>query len=284
MNEFRIGFMGEYDLFSPATLGKGYPAKIGLKFSKADNFPTDQHLQLLRPGRRPPCQLQREQYRHLRPDDAHQGAPPPPLRRRGGYLPRRFHGMGQHLTARTSALPASTPRAATTGVARLDKSGVAYADFLLGYAQSWSASVSPEYGGTAEESRRVRPGRLQSEPEAHPESRPAVGGEHGMVRDRRECALLRPERDQSRHQCSRRDVVRHHGCEWQERRCRRPVWNNWLPRFGFAYLLGNKTTIRGGFGMYTFPWNVDTYASAGLGNAFTAAATRQTPPTTCNRW
>jgi len=30
-------------------------------------------------------------------------------------------------------------------------------------------------------------------------------------------------------------------------------------------------TIRGGFGMYTFPWNVDTYASAGLGNAFTSS-------------
>jgi len=50
----------------------------------------------------------------------------------------------------------------------------------------------------------------------------------------------------------------------------RAVWNNWLPRLGFAYLLGDKTTVRGGFGMYTFPWNVDTYASAGLGNAFTS--------------
>ena len=43
-------------------------------------------------------------------------------------------------------------------------------------------------------------------------------------------------------------------------RLQKAVWNNCLPRFGFAYLLGNKTTIRGGFGMYTFPWNVDTYA------------------------
>src|SRR5438067_13940750 len=51
----------------------------------------------------------------------------------------------------------------------------------------------------------------------------------------------------------------------------RGVCNNWLPRAGFAYLLGTKTTIRGGFGMYTFPWNVDTYASAGLGNAFTTS-------------
>ena len=32
-----------------------------------------------------------------------------------------------------------------------------------------------------------------------------------------------------------------------------------------------STTIRGGFGVSTFPWNVDTYASNGLGNAFTSS-------------
>ena len=33
----------------------------------------------------------------------------------------------------------------------------------------------------------------------------------------------------------------------------------------------SKTTVRGGFGLYTFPWNVDTYGSNGLGNAFTSS-------------
>jgi len=45
------------------------------------------------------------------------------------------------------------------------------------------------------------------------------------------------------------------------------VWNNWLPRIGFAYQLNNKTTLRGGFGMYDFTWNVDYYASCCLGAA-----------------
>src|SRR5512144_2804903 len=48
-------------------------------------------------------------------------------------------------------------------------------------------------------------------------------------------------------------------------------YNNWLPRIGFAYLIDSKTTVRGGFGLYTFPWNVDTYGSNGLGNAFTSS-------------
>jgi len=51
----------------------------------------------------------------------------------------------------------------------------------------------------------------------------------------------------------------------------KPIWNMFLPRIGFAYQLGAKTVVRGGFGLYTYPWNVDVYASAGLGNAFTAS-------------
>jgi hypothetical protein len=40
MNEFRLGFMGEYDLLTPQTLGQGWPAKLGMQFAKADLFPT----------------------------------------------------------------------------------------------------------------------------------------------------------------------------------------------------------------------------------------------------
>src|SRR5689334_2592222 len=39
-NELRIGFMGEYDQFTPDTLNQGYPQKLGLQISKADVFPT----------------------------------------------------------------------------------------------------------------------------------------------------------------------------------------------------------------------------------------------------
>src|SRR5437763_4038688 len=38
INEARIGFMGEYDLIVPDTLGQGYPSKLGLAFGKADVF------------------------------------------------------------------------------------------------------------------------------------------------------------------------------------------------------------------------------------------------------
>src|ERR1035438_761576 len=42
-----------------------------------------------------------------------------------------------------------------------------------------------------------------------------VGGEHRMVRHKWERAFLRYDCYQSGHQCPRRDVVRHHACQWQ---------------------------------------------------------------------
>jgi hypothetical protein len=48
-------------------------------------------------------------------------------------------------------------------------------------------------------------------------------------------------------------------------------WANFLPRFGASYQMGTKMTVNGGFGMYTFPWNVDSYASCCLGNAINSS-------------
>jgi hypothetical protein len=39
-NEVRMGYTNQLNFFSPLTAGLGYPAKIGLKFAKADTFPT----------------------------------------------------------------------------------------------------------------------------------------------------------------------------------------------------------------------------------------------------
>ena len=40
VNEFRYSFVRQGNWFVPQTLGKGYPAQLGLQFSHADVFPT----------------------------------------------------------------------------------------------------------------------------------------------------------------------------------------------------------------------------------------------------
>ena len=38
-NEVRMGYTNQLNFFVPYTLDKGYPAKLGWQFAKADNFP-----------------------------------------------------------------------------------------------------------------------------------------------------------------------------------------------------------------------------------------------------
>ena len=40
VNEFRYSFVRQGNWFVPQTLGKGFPAQLGLQFSNADVFPT----------------------------------------------------------------------------------------------------------------------------------------------------------------------------------------------------------------------------------------------------
>lgn len=96
-NELRIGFMGEYDQFTPDTLGKGYPAKLGLQFSKADVFPTASISNYYGLGVGLNNRIQGKRIRYLGPVDVNPWTAPPPFRRRGGHLPRRFHCLGKHL-------------------------------------------------------------------------------------------------------------------------------------------------------------------------------------------
>jgi hypothetical protein len=49
----------------------------------------------------------------------------------------------------------------------------------------------------------------------------------------------------------------------------KPVYDTFLPRVGFAYLLNPKTTLTGGFGLFAYNWSNDQYGG-GMGQAFGA--------------
>jgi hypothetical protein len=64
VNEFRIGFMAEYDKIKPRTMDQGYPQQLGLQFSKADIFPaiTITNIYGLAPGDPSHANYQQNQY------------------------------------------------------------------------------------------------------------------------------------------------------------------------------------------------------------------------------
>jgi hypothetical protein len=267
INEFRIGFMGEYDIFTPATLGKGYPAKLGLQISKADVFPTVtiSNYYTLGGGLN-------TNYKENNIDISDQVT-----LIQGRHI---LHFGGELVIFRADSTAWGNIYGANVGFTGVytagsnvgtlaSKSGVSYADFLLGFTQNWSAVVSPEYGG-----RLKNPGVfVQDDFKLNPKLTLNLGlrweGNTGWSDNYNNARSFDPN--------IINPATNAAGAMWYavthangRTSLQKPVWNNWLPRFGFAYLLTPKTTVRGGFGMYTFPWNVDTYASCCLGNAFTA--------------
>jgi len=268
INEFRWGFMAEYDKLKPQTMNKGYPEKLGLKFSKADVFPNINITNIYSLGSGLHANYQENQHdisdtvtlirgRHT----LHVGA-------NIVYMITdstawgNINGATLGFTGVYTAGSNSGPLASTTGVP--------YADFLLGYAKSWSAAVSPQYAGRLKNPAAF----IQDDVKVTPKLTLNLGlrwmgttgwsERDGNVRSF-DPTVINPATGKP-------------GAMWYgvtkangRTALQKSQWNNWLPRVGFAYLLGGKTTLRGGFGVYTFPWNVDTYASNGLGNAFTSS-------------
>jgi hypothetical protein len=267
-NEARIGYMGEYDLLSGDTIGGGWPAKIGMQFAKADAFPQINITGWYALGPNVHANYKED---HFDMSDILTMI-------RGRHV---LHFGGELVAFRADSTAWGNINAATLGFTGVytagsnsgplaTTTGVSYADFLLGYANSWNASVSPQYGG------RLKSPSIffQDDFKMTPNLTLNLGLRwtgttgwsevHGNERSF-DPTITNPATGQP-------------GAMWfavnsttGRSTLQKSQMNNWLPRLGFAYQLGANTTIRGGFGVSTFPWNVDTYASNGLGNAFTSS-------------
>jgi hypothetical protein len=269
LHEFRIGFMAEYDKIKPKTMDLGFPEKLGLRFSKADIFPgiNITNIYGLAGGNPSHANYQQNQYDI---SDAMTLIRGRHSLRFGANLLKmiadstawgNINGATMGFTGVYTAGSNAGTLASTTGVP--------YADFLLGYAQNWSAAVSPQYAGRLWSTAAF----IQDDFKMTPKLTLNLGirwmGTTGFS-----------DRDgnvRSFDPTVTNPVTGRPGGTWYgttaangRTALQKSQWNNWMPRVGFAYLAGQKTTFRGGFGLYTFPWNVDTYGG-GLGNAFTSS-------------
>jgi len=268
LNEFRWGFMAEYDKLKPQTLNKGYPEKLGLKFAKADVFPTINVTDIYTLSQGLHANYQENQHDISDVVTLIRGRHTLHL---GGNLIYMITDSTAWGNINGATLSFTGVYTAGSNIGALaSTTGVAYADFLLGYAKSWSASISPQYAGRL----RNPAAFIQDDFKVSPKLTLNLGlrwmgttgwwDRDGNARSF-DPTVINPATGKP-------------GAMWYgvtkangRTALQKSQYNNWLPRLGFAYLLNQKTTIRGGFGIYTYPWNVDTYASNGLGNAFTSS-------------
>lgn len=269
LHEFRIGFMAEYDKIKPQTMDLGYPEKLGLRFSKADIFPgiNITNIYGLAGGNPSHANYQQNQYDISDAMTLIRGRHS--LRFGGNFLKMIADSTAWgNINGATLGFTGVYTAGSNTG-ALASNSGVPYADFLLGYAQNWSAAVSPQYAGRLWSTAAF----LQDDFKVNSKLTLNLGlrwmgtkgfsDRDGNVRSF-DPAVTNPATGRP-------------GAMWYgttaangRKALQQSKWNNWMPRLGFAYLLDPKTTVRGGFGLYTYPWNVDTYGG-GLGNAFTSS-------------
>jgi hypothetical protein len=295
VNEFRFGYTKQGNWFIPYTAGKGYPQQLGLQYSKGDVFPTINVSQsqaasgsggsgnvsiccspILQPG-----------TNAIYIENTFQPSDVVTLIR-GKHI---LHFGGELLDYQANYTPWGNLQSGNfsfTGVYTqqnntIGSGGSAYADFLLGDVNSWSATNQPESGMRmkspqvfVQDDFKVRPNftlnlglRYEyqsgwSEVKNHlgsfdPTIANAVSGNLGAMwfaGETSRTTLMQPK-------------------------------NVLLPRFGFAWTPIGTTVVRGGFGIYALTWSMDDYGQGvGVGNNSTGSAADTTggvsPVTTLN--
>jgi hypothetical protein len=265
INEARAGFYGEYDNETPDNIGQGWPTKLGLQYAKTDAFPSISISGWY--GFGPGTNfIDKENLfdlsdtvtlirgRHV----LHTGAE--------GIIERVdatiWGGINAASLSFNGAYSAgsndkASPLTATTGSP--------YADFLLGYARSWSAGTRPEYGGR----QKGIAGFIQDDWKFTSKLSLNLGlrweGRTGWSEAKNNIRSFDPT--------ILNPATGAPGAMWYatthvngRTALEKSQFNTWLPRIGLAYQLDSKTTVRTGFGMYTFPWSA--VYSNGVGSAF----------------
>ncbi len=151
--------------------------------------------------------------------------------------------------------------------------GSPYADFLLGWSDNWQASYSPEFGG------RMKIPQLFAQDDWKLNTKLTLNlglrwvGATGWTEIHNNMLSFDPT--------VTNPATNTLGAMWYgsthangRTTVQKPVWNGFLPRIGFAYQFGQNTTIRGGYGIYTYAWSFDNYG-VGIGQAFSSSGSEQ---------
>lgn len=270
INEARLGFTDQFNFYTPFSAGEGYPAKLGLKFAKADTFPGfyingnvgwfggDLQAQ------------SNAVYKEMvfDPSDV-------VTLIRGRHV---LHFGGEFLISRADSTAwgnensgsfnfSGSYTASNVGTSGQDGEGLA--DFLLGYTQSWSANVSPEFGARIKVPQLFAQDDVKLTPKLTVNAGLRWQGSTGWDEVKGNMASFDPT--------VKNPADNSLGAMWYgttkangRERLIKNVWNTFLPRVGFSYQLQPSAVIRGGFGLYGYTWSEDTYG-AGMGNALSAS-------------
>jgi hypothetical protein len=275
INEARMGFTDQLNFFQPETINKGYPDMLGYQLAEVNllpNFGPGSGISGLSGGNLSPFIYKEFSYdpsdvvtmirgQHILhfggefligTDDATQY----------GYITAGNTSFDGNYTSQGGNFTKSID----TGNATYGGDGAAYADFLLGQSNSWSASDTPEFGARTktpqlfiQDDWKVRPNltlNLGLRWETHTGWSEVHGNESVF-----DPTLTNPANGQP-------------GAIWyafNETNGRNqliaPQHNVWMPRVGVSWQPMPNTVIRGALGVFVGTLSIDNYGG-GMGGAF----------------
>ncbi len=280
INEARMGFTSQLNFFADLALNHGYAAKLGWQFAKADDFPAINFA-----GTYPYAWIDPSSnavYKEFTYDPSDVVT-----MIRGKHI---LHFGGEFLTYQNNSTAWGNTNAGTmqfsgqyTQQWAVDANGVAgpvpgtgmeYADFLLGYAQSWNANVSPEYGGRF----RTPQVFIQDDWKMRPNLTVNLGLRYQINHGWNEVHNNEASFDPT----ITNPATNTPGAYWfgtthtnGRTALMADVYNTFQPRVGFSWQPHPNTTLNGGFGIYSYTWSLDTYGgnntTYGMGAAISAA-------------
>jgi hypothetical protein len=273
INEARLGFTDELSIYDDQTLGKGYASKLGWQFPEADSLPTMNVNTFSSIG---PATNAVYKENNFDPSDVVTMIRGKHVLRFGGEIAiyrNDSTAWGNEVAGSMNFSGQYTQgwKLNAKGVAYADSStsGISYADFLLGYAQSWWAAVSPEYGARLKEPQMF----VQDDFKVRPNLTINLGVRYQINHGWSEVKGNADSFDPTVMNTATNTL----GAYWYEsthangrNAMMANTFNTFLPRVGFSWLPLPNTTVRGGIGLYSYNWSLDNYAY-GMGGAVSAS-------------
>jgi hypothetical protein len=285
INEARFGFTKQGNWFIPYTAGQGYPTKLGLLYSKGDVFPT--------------INVSQSQAASGSGGSGNVAACCSPVLQPGTnavYIENTFqpsdivtlikgkhilHFGGEFLDYQGNYTPWGNLQSGNftfTGVytqqnPTIPGTGNAYADFLLGAVNTWSATNQPESGARFKSPQVF----AQDDFKLRPNLTINLGLRYEYQTGWSEVKNNLGSFDPTIPNATTGDL----GAIWfagetSRTRLQEPK-SVWLPRVGFAWSMDSDTVVRGGFGIYALTWSLDDYGQGvGFGNNSTGSASDTT--------
>jgi hypothetical protein len=259
VNEFRMAYTRQGNWYTPQSFGQGYPQKLGISYAVADVLPTLNVSGPVGGTSIGPGTNAIYAEDSLQPSDV-------VTLIRGKHI---LHFGGELLDFRDNSTPWGNINAAnmtfsgafTRSGYNVTTTGLGYADFLLGAVSSWSAGYTPITGARQKDPQVF----VQDDFKVLPNLTINLG--------------LRYERQAGWHEVANRlgtfdpnltnPLTGTPGAMWvapaNGRDSLMDGVNVWLPRVSFAWSPKSSWVVRGGFGIYSLPWSIDTYSGGAMG-------------------